>query len=190
MKEIVRLVLDQELISFFKKGNLGKVLDLGGKNSPYKKEMLYTSYLCVDVNEENNPDIVADAHDLFMLKKDTFDTVLATELLEHCHDPHSVVREIHRILKKGGIALISTPFLYPYHPDPKDYFRYTSDGLTILFKSFSSIQIKPLGNRFFFVWEMLTWKLPFLKIFNNSIYRLANYTDKNGPTTYITIAIK
>ncbi len=190
MKELIRIALDKQLTSFFAERTLGKVLDLGGKRSPYKNEMKYAVYVCADINKENNPDIVADAHDLFMIKKGTFDTVIATELLEHCRDPVQVLKEIHRVLKKGGTAIISTPFLYPYHPDPNDYFRYTRDGLKMLCKDFSHVEIKEVGNRFFFFWEMVTWRLPFLKIFNRISYFVGNYEDRNGPTTYVTIATK
>lgn len=190
MKEIIRIALDKELSGLFKDKHLGNVLDLGGKKNPYKREIVYNTYFCVDINKDNNPDIVADAHDLSMIKKETFDTVIATELLEHCYDPKQVLKEIYRVLRKGGTAIISTPFLYPYHPDPKDYFRYTHDGLRKLCEDFSSVEIKTVGNRFFFLWEMITWKLPFLKIFNKLFYLLGNYEDKNGPTTYVTIAVK
>ncbi len=61
--------MDKQLTSFFAQRNLGKVLDSDDKKSPYKKEMQYTTYVCVDINRENTPDIVADAHDLFMIKK-------------------------------------------------------------------------------------------------------------------------
>ncbi len=190
MKEIARIVLDGHLTHIFKENSLGNVLDLGGKHSPYKKEMRYATYLCLDINPNNKPDIVGDAHNLSMIKKETFDTVVATELLEHCHDPKQVLKEIHRVLKKSGKVIISTPFLYPYHPDPKDYFRYTRDGLKELCKEFSHVDVHEIGNRFFFIWEMITWKIHFLKLFNRIFYFIGNYKDKNGPTTYVTIAIK
>jgi SAM-dependent methyltransferase len=39
----------------------------------------------------------------------TFDVVTATEVIEHLEDFRRVVREIHRVLKPGGVCILSTP---------------------------------------------------------------------------------
>jgi SAM-dependent methyltransferase len=51
-----------------------------------------------NLNTENLP--YADA---------SFDIVTATEVIEHLEDFRRVVREIHRVLKPGGICILSTP---------------------------------------------------------------------------------
>lgn len=38
-----------------------------------------------------------------------FDIVTCTEVFEHIENPHPIVREIYRVLKPGGLAVISTP---------------------------------------------------------------------------------
>ncbi len=63
------------------------------------------------------------------------DCVVATGLLEHVPDDHAVLREIHRILKPGGIVHIEAPFLQQFHADPIDYRRYTQSGLAELLRS-------------------------------------------------------
>jgi SAM-dependent methyltransferase len=40
---------------------------------------------------------------------DTFDLVLATDVIEHVDDHYAAVREIRRVLKPGGYALITVP---------------------------------------------------------------------------------
>jgi SAM-dependent methyltransferase len=190
MKDVSRLILDKSMALVLKERKLGITLDIGCKERPYKKSMQYTEYRSLDINPQNKPDIVGDAHNLHMVKDGMFDTVIATEVLEHCQKPQKVLEEIHRILKKDGVAIISTPFLYPYHPDPKDYFRYTKDGLEELAKMFREVEVKPIGNRFFFMWEMITWKLPFLKVLNKIIASTLDYKDENGPMTFITICKK
>lgn len=40
---------------------------------------------------------------------ETFDVVTATEVIEHLEDFRRVVREIHRVLKPGGVCILSTP---------------------------------------------------------------------------------
>jgi SAM-dependent methyltransferase len=58
-------------------------------------------------------------------KGETFDTVLCTEVLEHTFNPGKVIEEIIFVLRKGGVAIITTPFLYWIHEEPYDYFRPT-----------------------------------------------------------------
>jgi len=42
-------------------------------------------------------------------EKETFDIVICSELLEHVPEPEKILKEIYRIVKKGGCAIISTP---------------------------------------------------------------------------------
>ncbi len=39
------------------------------------------------------------------------------------------MREIERVLAPGGYAHVVTPFCHPFHEYPKDYRRFTIDGL-------------------------------------------------------------
>lgn len=39
----------------------------------------------------------------------TFDIVTATEVIEHLEDVRAVLREIYRVLKPGGVCVLSTP---------------------------------------------------------------------------------
>jgi len=48
---------------------------------------------------------VADAHKI-PYKKNTFDLVICTEVLEHLDSPKSAILEIKRVLKKDGLAII------------------------------------------------------------------------------------
>ncbi len=42
-------------------------------------------------------------------KDDSFDIVVCTEVLEHLPNPNETLKEIHRVLKLGGVAIITTP---------------------------------------------------------------------------------
>jgi len=75
------------------------------------------------------PDVFADGA-LLPFRDDTFDTVLLLEVLEHVAHPAQVLAEIHRVLKPGGVLLMSMPFLYPLHDAPHDYQRFTAPGLS------------------------------------------------------------
>lgn len=52
--------------------------------------------------------LVGDAHKL-EFKTQTFDAVLALEVLEHVFDPEAVLREIERVLKREGYAILLVP---------------------------------------------------------------------------------
>jgi 2-polyprenyl-3-methyl-5-hydroxy-6-metoxy-1,4-benzoquinol methylase len=61
-----------------------------------------------------------------------FDAVLSFEVLEHLNDPPSAIRDVRRMLKKGGIALITEAFggIDPYLPTHlianRRYFGHTA----------------------------------------------------------------
>lgn len=74
------------------------------------------------------PDVFADGAFL-PFSEECFDHVVCFEVLEHVHSPARVVGEIYRVLKPGGRAWLSMPFLYPLHDAPYDFQRYTVYGL-------------------------------------------------------------
>jgi len=42
----------------------------------------------------------------------SFDLVLASHVLEHIHEDHAAVREIHRVLRPGGVAVLPVPIVH------------------------------------------------------------------------------
>lgn len=52
--------------------------------------------------------LVGDAHEL-PFENGSFDAVFALEVLEHVFNPHKVMAEIKRVLKKGGYAVFLVP---------------------------------------------------------------------------------
>ncbi len=65
----------------------------------------------------------------------SFDSVLCNAVLEHVYNPERSVRELARVVRKGGYVVVAVPFLQPYHPCPGDFRRYTADGLAQLGRS-------------------------------------------------------
>lgn len=76
------------------------------------------------------------------------DTLLAFNVFEHIYNYSFLVSEIKRVLKPGGRVYGAVPFLVGFHPDPDDFWRYTSSALETIFQSngFNNIEIKVLGR--------------------------------------------
>lgn len=115
----------------------GRLLDLGCGNAPYRPwyESHVNEVVCADhppVSESTNVGCAADA---LPFVDSTFDTVLCTQVLEHVARPWVVASEIHRVLRPGGILILSCPQYWPDHETPYDFFRFTEFGLKSLFPS-------------------------------------------------------
>lgn len=65
----------------------------------------------IKISKKKTPNasfIVADASSL-PFKNETFDVVLSTEVIEHINKQVIVIKEMFRVLKKGGVLIITTP---------------------------------------------------------------------------------
>jgi len=78
----------------------------------------------------------------------TFDTVLCTEVLEHVENPDAMLEETHRVLRDDGHVIVSVPFMYPLHEQPKDYRRYSYFGLIALLEKhgFQPVSVRAKGG--------------------------------------------
>lgn len=131
----------------------GEVLDVGGRRK--QKRGLFrppvekvTSWKYLNPDPASEPDLVATAEAL-PLPASSADTVVMTEVLEYVSDPLQALREVHRVLRPGGTALVSVPLLSPIHGDWQfDRFRFTRSGLEQLVKSsgFSGADISEMGG--------------------------------------------
>ena len=88
--------------------------------------------------------LMADAHAL-PLRENSVDFVLCRATLEHLEQPFEAVAEIHRVLKPGGLCHATVPFIFRYHgaDNFNDYFRFTHEGLKLLFKGFELVKLEP-----------------------------------------------
>lgn len=116
-------------------GISGRVLDIGAAGRWIESRLpASVEYIALDYP--------ATGHDLYGSMPDVFgdgahlpftsgclDGVLCLEVLEHVPEPESVLKEIARVLKPGGRAWITMPFLYPLHDPPFDFQRFTEYGL-------------------------------------------------------------
>lgn len=167
----------------------GKTLDLGAGTAKYSGfiKQKAKEYVTFDAVAGKNIDIVGDVLNL-PIGNETFDTVISTQVLEHVEKPWIMVKEIRRILKEGGICILTAPFLSPYHSDPRDYFRYTEDGLKSLFSNegFEILECSGYGKVFSVLsgFVKFSWFNPYKKRMRGSwkmtrfISSFAKFLDK------------
>ena len=76
------------------------------------------------------PDFVADITDTKM-PSEKWDLIICSQTLEHIFEVRKAVSEIFRMLKKGGYAILDSPWNYQYHglPDYDDYWRISFTAL-------------------------------------------------------------
>ncbi len=82
----------------------------------------------LDIYPFPNVDVIATATRLPFADA-TFDVVVTEEVIEHVADPFGMARELMRVAKPGGLVFLGGPFTYPLHGSPRDYTRWTYDGL-------------------------------------------------------------
>jgi SAM-dependent methyltransferase len=65
--------------------------------------------------------------------------VIVQAVLEHVVDPYRCVREVHRVLKTGGLVYAETPFMQQVHGRQFDFTRFTLLGHRRLFREFEEL---------------------------------------------------
>ncbi len=119
-----------------------RILVVGGGTIGSGAGLLYADprvdVLAFDVYASRHVQLLADAHQI-PFRDGVFDAVWIQAVLEHVLDPATVVSEIHRVLRPGGIVFAGTPFMQPVHEGAYDFTRFTESGHRWLFRRFERI---------------------------------------------------
>ena len=142
------------------------ILDAGAGEGKYKKFCGHLNYISQDIAEYDGSgdgtgiqtkernyeklDIVSDIIDI-PVSDNNFDNVMCIEVIEHVPNPIEAIKEIHRILKKGGNLILTAPFnslthYAPYHYSTgfsRYYYQHHLENL-----GFEIEEIIPNGNYF------------------------------------------
>jgi 2-polyprenyl-3-methyl-5-hydroxy-6-metoxy-1,4-benzoquinol methylase len=125
----------------------GALVDIGcGKVPLYETYRdCTTEVVCVDwansLHENPHVDAYANLNAGLPFSDRCFDTILATDVLEHLRSPALFWAEASRVLRPRGKVIVGVPFLYWIHEQPHDHGRYTEyrlrawceeNGLSIL----------------------------------------------------------
>ena len=96
----------------------GNGLEIGALGNPmplpYANSVVYSDVLLPEQVEamypgSRHPDIISDSERFDGVADGAFDFVVANHVLEHVTDPIGALAEWHRILKPGGLLMISLP---------------------------------------------------------------------------------
>ncbi len=129
------------------------VLDIGkGMRDKFSK-IRSKKITTIDVNDFGDyPDIIYDIcsdPDESLVAK--FDKIVCLAVLEHVYDPFQAVKNIKLMLKENGTLYGYVPYLFYYHAPRslkfQDYFRFSKDALSYLFKDFKSLEIFPIRGK-------------------------------------------
>jgi ubiquinone/menaquinone biosynthesis C-methylase UbiE len=131
----------------------GTLLDLGCGSQPYRQYLKGVArYVGLDypltrecLTHKVKPEVHGDARTLPFADQ-SFDGVLCSQVLEHVDRPDTVVQEMSRVLKLGGVGLISVPFFYNLHMEPHDYFRFSPYGIQELLEK-SGLAVRQLRGQ-------------------------------------------
>jgi len=135
---------DLNQLAFIKK-NIKKFkapyLEIGsryGLTREMRKLFLNSEYIGTDMEDGPGVDVVLNLAKDFtfvdkILKQKRFNTVFCLSVLEHCSNPFTMAENITNLLNKNGVLYVSVPFSWGFHAFPSDYWRFTPEGVKILF---------------------------------------------------------
>lgn len=131
----------------------GRLLDIGCGTKPWRETFAdrVDEHLGADHEQTLHGlaavDIVCDAYSV-PLAEGSVDTILLTEVLEHLERPADALAECLRLLRAGGHVIATTPFSWPLHEAPRDFFRYSPHGLRHVAETvgLEVVEMRPLSG--------------------------------------------
>ena len=137
----------------------GTLLDIGCGSQPYRSLLtrspsrvvryigLDLPHYGADVKSASTIDVAWDGLRM-PLATASVDCAIATEVLEHCPDPVTILQEARRVIRPNGMLFMTVPFLWPLHDPPYDHYRYTPFALDrmLALAGFSERHVRPLGG--------------------------------------------
>jgi SAM-dependent methyltransferase len=110
----------------------GVFLDAGCGTQPFRAvvEPQVERYVGYDIESRSGRvDLLGTLEDMRLVTDRSIDVALCSEVLEHVPHPQVAMGELARVIRPGGVLVLTVPFLARLHEEPHDYFRYTRHGL-------------------------------------------------------------
>ncbi len=177
------------------------ILDVGGGErfqkwlKEYEHLFENSNYKTFDYDGSTGANIVGDIHAM-PIPDESIDAIICSSVLEHVKDPTTAVKEMHRILKKGGKIFVYVPSIYPYHARKghyPDYWRFFDDTLLMMFEGWNDVELAKVGGYFkaLFFFLPIQHKVRFIidpaAQFLDGIFKTTQRTTTSG---YCLFAVK
>lgn len=134
----------------------GEILDIGSKNRRYDA-LFRGNITAIDLIPNKELGIIeGNIAKGLDLPSENFDSILCLEVLEYTDGGPKSIQEIFRLLKTGGHAIITVPFMVRDHGDS---IRFTEKFLRSRLDRFTSVEIIRIGNGFTVIWDILRQKI-------------------------------
>lgn len=166
---LVQWILQRSLRDRARKHLRGRLVDIGCGGKPYRDLLApyVDQHIGIDHFETTGPghreqqiDVYATCYQI-PAADGCFDSAISTAVLEHVEEPEAALRECHRVLKPGGIAVYSVPFIWHLHEEPRDFYRFTRYSLDYLFKKtgFHVVDLQALSGFWVTFGQLLVYNL-------------------------------
>jgi SAM-dependent methyltransferase len=163
---LVYKIHDGHLMKVAQQYASGRLVDIGCGTKPYMD--LFAPYVIAHIGVDHPGTIHARLHvNIFgtayqiPVLGSFFDTAICTAVLEHLEEPEEALAECFRVLKPGGIAIYSVPFIWHLHEEPRDFFRFSKYGLDYLFTKvgFKIVELNALSGFWVTFGQLLVYNL-------------------------------
>jgi SAM-dependent methyltransferase len=126
----------------------GSVIDLGGGEDSGYRNIFKGTYTITSANLDGHDTsaIHCDLEKPLPIADASYDGVLMINTLEHIYHARELVQESFRISRPGADVIIAVPFLFPVHPSPSDYWRFTEETLSRMLTDagYTNVVVTPL----------------------------------------------
>lgn len=182
-----------------------RILDIGAGEIPFSKfyENLQVDTCDIQQNSLGTINFTFEANGNLPFASESYDVLLIFDVLEHVKLDVHFIQECSRILRPGGMMVLTVPFMYRFHEEPYDYRRYTPSGINYLIAEVGSLDIKeitPIGSSLFVIETILGersfkpkgWR----RLLHAILYRFVKYlslateVSPNCPFSYYVLAEK
>jgi len=136
-------------------GRKVSVLDAGAGEGFAKKFFANCEYTSIDFKKNAffDIDVIGDIQKM-PFQSESFDIVASFEVLEYVPEAQKAIAEFFRVLRQGGLLILSAPLMVGFH---NDLHRYTLPALKNLIENtgFKVEKIIPVGGYY----RMLGWQI-------------------------------
>lgn len=136
-------------------------VDVGAGTAPYRSviEALWgvQCYLALDIAPSENTIAISDARSL-PFKSDSIDQIVSFDVIQHIEKTDFVLDELYRVLRPGGVVILSFPFMYS-ECDFRDYYRWTIAGMSaeLARRGFRIVDARRRGGLLYMLASFLIW---------------------------------